>query len=130
MSSIILPTVMRDGKPCGFMMMSGQMPRSEKGMSSCGTMWPMTPFCPWRDENLSPSSGLRVERMRSFIRWRSFLLPEIMTRSTYVSLWPSGPLYERTLGLYAESGSRSGSMPARSSRVLAGVCLFTSRSPG
>ncbi len=30
-------TVMRDGKPCGFMMRSGQMPRSLKGKSSCGT---------------------------------------------------------------------------------------------
>ena len=35
-SSIILPTVMRDGKPCGFMMISGVMPWSVNGMSSCG----------------------------------------------------------------------------------------------
>ena len=35
MSSIILPTVMREGKPCGFMMMSGEMPWSVNGMSSC-----------------------------------------------------------------------------------------------
>ena len=34
-SSIILPTVMREGKPCGFMMMSGVMPWSVNGMSSC-----------------------------------------------------------------------------------------------
>ena len=81
-SSIILPTVMRDGKPCGFMMMSGQMPWSLNGMSSCATTRPTTPFCPWRDENLSPSSGRRVERMRSLIRCVSFLLPESITLST------------------------------------------------
>ena len=73
-------------------MMSGQTPWSEKGRSSCGTIRPMTPFCPWRDENLSPSSGRRVERTRILIRWRSFLLPESITRSTYVSMWPLGPL--------------------------------------
>ena len=43
-SSIILPTVMREGKPWGFMMMSGQMPESEKGMSAWATMLPTTPF--------------------------------------------------------------------------------------
>ena len=42
-------------------------PRSSNGMSACGMITPHTPFCPWRDENLSPSSGRRVERMRSFI---------------------------------------------------------------
>jgi len=30
-----------------------------KGISSCGTIIPVTPFWPWRDENLSPSSGRR-----------------------------------------------------------------------
>lgn len=34
-SSIILPTVIREGKPCGFMMRSGTSPRSVKGMSDC-----------------------------------------------------------------------------------------------
>lgn len=34
-SSIILPTVIREGKPCGFMIRSGTSPRSEKGMSLC-----------------------------------------------------------------------------------------------
>ena len=34
-SSIILPTVMREGKPCGFMIRSGASPRSLKGMSDC-----------------------------------------------------------------------------------------------
>eukprot|EP00976_Prorocentrum_cordatum_P050679 1023102-Prorocentrum_minimum.AAC.1 len=35
-SSIIFPTVMREGKPCGFMMRSGHTPASLKGKSSCG----------------------------------------------------------------------------------------------
>ena len=39
------------------------------GVRTWSTMWPMTPFCPWRDENLSPSSGRRVERTRIFIRY-------------------------------------------------------------
>mmetsp|Transcript_43054 Transcript_43054/g.100899 ORF Transcript_43054/g.100899 Transcript_43054/m.100899 type:complete len:205 (+) Transcript_43054:618-1232(+) len=120
---------MREGKPCGFMMMSGQTPRSEKGRSSCCTMRPMTPFCPWRDENLSPSSGRRVERMRILIRCESFLLPETITRSTYVFSWPTGPLYERGLGRYAEGGSESASWLLISERVSMGVCLLTSTSP-
>mmetsp|Transcript_29596 Transcript_29596/g.95622 ORF Transcript_29596/g.95622 Transcript_29596/m.95622 type:complete len:208 (-) Transcript_29596:2340-2963(-) len=119
---------MRDGKPCGFMMISGQMPRSEKGMSSCATIRPMTPFCPCREENLSPSSGLRVDRTRSLIRWVSFLLPDNRTRSTYVSPWPTGPLYVSGVGRNAEEG-RSCETPWASSRVLVGVILLTSTSP-
>lgn len=34
-----------------------------KGMSSCATMEPTTPFCPWRLLNLSPTSGRRVCRI-------------------------------------------------------------------
>lgn len=36
-------TVMRDGKPWGFMMISGQIPVSQNGMSSWGTISPHTP---------------------------------------------------------------------------------------
>lgn len=39
---------------CGFMIKSGLQPVSEKGRSCSGTMRPTTPFCPWRDANLSP----------------------------------------------------------------------------
>ena len=39
---------------CGFMMRSGRQPVSENGKSCSGTMRPMTPFCPWREANLSP----------------------------------------------------------------------------
>ena len=50
------------GQAHGFMMRSGQMPRSEKGRSACCTMVPTTPFCPCRLLNLSPTSGRRVCR--------------------------------------------------------------------
>lgn len=43
------------GNPWGFMIKSGQMPRSENGKSSCWTMVPQTPFCPCLLLNLSPS---------------------------------------------------------------------------
>ena len=32
---------------------------SEKGMSTMGHFWEQTPFWPWREENLSPMTGLR-----------------------------------------------------------------------
>ena len=57
--------VMRDGKPCGLKRMSGIIPVSEKGMSSAGHSRDMTPFWPWRDENLSPGIGLRLMRSLS-----------------------------------------------------------------
>ena len=43
------PMVILEGIACGLMMRSGTMPSSVKGRSSCGTIKPMTPFCPWRD---------------------------------------------------------------------------------
>lgn len=43
------------GNPWGFMIKSGQMPRSENGKSSCWTMVPQTPFCPCLLLNLSPT---------------------------------------------------------------------------
>ena len=81
-SSIILPTVMREGKPCGFMMMSGVMPWSVKGMSVCGAMRPTTPFWPWREENLSPTSGRRVWRVRTLM----ILWSESMTLTRTLSM--------------------------------------------
>jgi len=57
-----MPIVMREGKPCGLNKMSGVMPDSVNGMSSVGHSRDITPFCPWRDENLSPGTGLRLYR--------------------------------------------------------------------
>ena len=65
-SSIILPTVIRDGNPWGFIIKSGQTPLSLKGMSSCRTMLPTTPFCPCRLLNLSPSSGRLVCLIKTY----------------------------------------------------------------
>ena len=45
-NSIIFPTVIREGNPCGFMIKSGVMPRSENGKSLCGRITPHTPFWP------------------------------------------------------------------------------------
>ena len=65
-SSIILPTVIRDGNPWGFIIKSGQTPLSLKGMSSCRTILPTTPFCPCLLLNLSPSSGRLVCLIRTY----------------------------------------------------------------
>jgi hypothetical protein len=48
-----------DGKAWGLMMMSGCIPDSVNGMSVDGHFWDKIPFCPCRDENLSPILGLR-----------------------------------------------------------------------
>jgi len=40
------PIVIRDGIPCGLKIRSGTIPSFVNGMSSCGTMRAITPFCP------------------------------------------------------------------------------------
>mmetsp|Transcript_35730 Transcript_35730/g.81153 ORF Transcript_35730/g.81153 Transcript_35730/m.81153 type:complete len:225 (-) Transcript_35730:895-1569(-) len=60
MLSSSMPIVMRDGNPCGLKSMSGVSPESVNGMSSAGQRRDRTPFWPWRDENLSPGTGLRL----------------------------------------------------------------------
>ncbi len=71
-----------------FMIMSGQMPWSLNGMSACSTMSPTTPFWPWRDENLSPSSGRRVCRMSTLISSSEAEVLDTITRSTaFFSAW-------------------------------------------
>jgi hypothetical protein len=60
MLSMSIPMVMREGKACGLMMMSGVMPDSVNGMSACGQSSDLGPFCPCREENLSPTIGLRL----------------------------------------------------------------------
>lgn len=49
------------GNPWGFIIRSGQMPRSVKGKSSCWTMVPQTPFCPCLLLNLSPTYAHEIE---------------------------------------------------------------------
>lgn len=52
-----MPIVILLGKAFGLMMMSGVMPDSVNGMSILGHNIDSTPFCPCRDENLSPITG-------------------------------------------------------------------------
>ena len=49
----------------GLTMMSGVMPWCVHGMSSWRYVMPMVPFCPCRDENLSPICGTRTLRIRT-----------------------------------------------------------------
>jgi len=60
------PTVIRDGSACGLRIRSGTTPSSVNGISSCGARWPTTPFCPCREANLSPNSGMRWSRTDTF----------------------------------------------------------------
>lgn len=109
------------GNPWGFIIKSGQMPRSENGKSSCWIMVPQTPFCPCLLLNLSPTwrdnihkkksqtkisddhsihnksrletftSGLRVCRIETLILKLLFLSLKRATRSTTPDS-PSVPL--------------------------------------
>jgi hypothetical protein len=87
MDSINMAMVIREGKACGLMMTSGDMPDSLKGMFSCGHSWDMTPFCPCLDANLSPITGLRLSRSLIDTRWIRPLLdvPTTRTSSTTAS---------------------------------------------
>src|SRR5213592_747606 len=76
-------TVIRDGIAWGLMIRSGMMPCAVKGMSSCGAIRPMTPFCPCREANLSPSSGTRRSRTFTFASFEPFSLSVSMTESTH-----------------------------------------------
>ena len=67
MLSTNMPIVMRDGNACGLMMTSGCIPLSVNGMSTAGHFCEQTPFCPCRDENLSPITGARVMRRVTLI---------------------------------------------------------------
>ena len=57
--STSMPIVIREGKACGLIMTSGWIPLSLKGMSIIGHFCEHTPFCPCREENLSPITGDR-----------------------------------------------------------------------
>src|SRR5947208_1667099 len=75
-------TVIRDGIACGLMIRSGMIPWAVKGISSCGAMSPMTPFCPCLEANLSPSSGTRRSRTLTLASFEPFSLSVSMTEST------------------------------------------------
>ena len=129
-----IPIVMRDGNACGLMMTSWVRPESVKGMSVAGHKIDITPFWPWRYENLSPITGLR--RIRSVIATRRGVEPEptpmSLTRSIYAGsesfIWPTtissvsssnahqrAPLFETANP--TEGGSSSSSSEHSSSRA-------------
>ena len=108
--------VIREGKACGLMIKSGRIPvASAKGMSASGQGRERTPFWPWREENLSPTTGLRLIRKVTEARWRPFeeaeaeeeeeleLTPQAVTRSTTATSSPfilavfARPVVESTL---------------------------------
>ena len=65
-----IPIVILEGKACGLMMRSGLIPEdSANGMSASGHGRESTPFWPWREENLSPTTGLRLMRRVTEARW-------------------------------------------------------------
>jgi len=70
-NSIIFPTVILDGNPWGFMIISGHHPLSLKGISIEGTINPTTPFYPCLELNLSPISGIQVYQAINFTQQRS-----------------------------------------------------------
>ncbi len=80
--SSICPMVIRLGIAWGLMIRSGVIPDSVNGISSEGWMRPMTPFWPCRDANLSPTSGTRRSRVRTFTRREEFSPSVMMTVST------------------------------------------------
>ena len=88
-SSFSFPTVIREGNPCGFMIMSGTIPFAANGMSSCGTIQSDHPFLSVNDcLNLSPTSGRRIWRSKSLIRNDSSVFDVIRTFSTTLGSVP------------------------------------------
>lgn len=58
-----MPTVIRDGKACGLIITSGVIPvMAEKGRLISRMCNGSVPFCPCREENLSPTLGERGMR--------------------------------------------------------------------
>ena len=74
--------VIRDGIACGFIIISGTIPDSVRGMSWPLNKAPMVPFWPCLLENLSPSSGTRSCTTRIFTKRNPTLFTIITTFST------------------------------------------------
>ena len=81
------PSVILLGIACGLIIMSGVMPSAVKGISSSGTISATTPFWPWRDANLSPSSGILSLLTFILISLLPLIVSDIITLSTI----PSSP---------------------------------------
>lgn len=57
-----MPIVILLGKAHGLIIISGVIPDYVKGISILGQSKDKTPFCPCLDENLSPITGLLLNR--------------------------------------------------------------------
>ncbi|MBA7552935.1 hypothetical protein ES705_45514 [subsurface metagenome] len=76
------PKVIREGIACGLTIISGITPDEVNGISDCSTINPRTPFCPWREENLSPNSGILKSLTFIFTSLFPSTVSEIITVST------------------------------------------------
>ena len=74
--------VMRLGIAWGFIIISGTIPDSVRGISCPRNSAPIVPFWPWRLENLSPSSGIRSCTTRIFTKRNPILFTITTTFST------------------------------------------------
>jgi len=97
-NSIIFPTVILDGNPWGFIIMSGHHPLSLKGISIYGTMIPTTPFWPCLELNLSPISGILICQAINFTLNRSSSVWLTTILSAYEG---NSPLYFAGLSIYS-----------------------------
>lgn len=102
-----MPIVIRLGNAWGLMMMSGCMPLSVKGISTAGQFCEQTPFCPCRDENLSPMTGARGMRNVKWI-FCSSVSPRSLpvTRLHQKALWVSTLYTHPTIELHRHKPSR------------------------
>ena len=114
------PIVMREGMAWGLMMMSGEMPSDVKGMSSCGSTIPITPFWPWRDESLSPILGMRSARVRTLTYRLPSLVVEVSTASTVAASLPF------MISDLSRLTTRRASLPSQMSDVLMVLPMSTS----
>lgn len=72
--SISIPIVILDGKAFGFMITSGTIPVSVKGISTYGQRTLRTPFCPCLELNLSPIIGF-LGYLTLYSTFKSLKLP-------------------------------------------------------
>ena len=127
--SLSWPIVMRDGIACGFTIMSGVIPSSVNGMSSCGNVRPITPFWPMRLENLSPTIGVRVSRILTFTMFVPSLCGMRKTVSTTPLSWRRIVLLSRLIILRAPSPISVVQIVFESNTSLGFTCAPTHATP-
>ena len=93
--------VILDGRACGFTIMSGRIPSSVKGIFASGITRPIVPFCPHREQNLSPMLGILSFLTRTF----AILNPSPLSVINVLSTYPSCPFLGNTDASNEFSGS-------------------------